>query len=657
MHDDDFKQTLAKLRPVIGDMADAFWLSSILDPTQKHDVQAVSQALAAELLGESYVGEHILLEPPPSNDAAGEYPLGTVTYAGKRFCPFGLRESELPQHVAVLGRSGAGKTNVGYLLAWNLLKSGRPFLVLDWRGNYRHLANRPEGKDLRVFGLGEPESLSFNPLDPPPNLTDSQRQAYLREIVSVVCNTYTPGSHLLSTRGAEYLLLLSAEELAGSKPLTFNAVRSHLARRKTRSRQTEWKVAADSVLYRLTTGPLGRLVNSLSSITLAGVLDSPVVLELSGLGSESDRSFFSQALLVWLYYCRLADSRTRGFKHAVIAEEAHHLFLRRGHGQSVHDAMLRQFRDLGEALILLDQNPSLLSVPALGNTGTTICMNLKHGDDVQAAGKALALRWKDYESVGKLPVGQAVVRVQGRRCGPFLVSFPEFRVSRDERPAARQRRIPGGDSPEERPRETGSAGNEAIRPLRRTDWRNESEPRITGKGSELLIDVAKHPLSTVTERYARLGWTPHTGTKVKGKLLRAGLLAQEKVRVPNGSVTLLKATDAGQAALESIGVPVKALPRNASLEHEYWKELTATQYEARGYRVEREVPLGDGRAVDLVATKDDERVAIEVETGKSDAAGNVRKCREAGFDRVVVVGHQPRSKAIKILPGCSALFE
>ena len=40
--------------------------------------------------------------------------------------------------------------------------------------------------------------------------------------------------------------------------------------------------------------------------------------------------------------------------------------------------------------MLLDQNPSLLSIPALGNTGTTICINLKHGDDVEAAGKAVS---------------------------------------------------------------------------------------------------------------------------------------------------------------------------------------------------------------------------------------------------------------------------
>ena len=56
-----------------------------------------------------------------------------------------------------------------------------------------------------------------------------------------------------------------------------------------------------------------------------------------------------------------------------------------------------------------------------------------------------------------------------------------------------------------------------------------------------------------------------------------------------------------------------------------------------GYTVEEEVSIGDGKAVDLVATKDSKRIAIEVETGKSDVDENVRKCREAGFNIVNVL--------------------
>ncbi|MBA7639042.1 hypothetical protein ES703_46698 [subsurface metagenome] len=85
------------------------------------------------------------------------------------------------------------------------------------------------------------------------------------------------------------------------------------------------------------------------------------------------------------------------------------------------------------------------------------------------------------------------------------------------------------------------------------------------------------------------------------------------------------------------GIEVKGLPKNASLEHEYWKKLVAQQYMIKGYKVEEEVPIGDGKAIDLVATKGNERIAIEIETGKSDVEGNLKKCKEVAFARVVVV--------------------
>ena len=49
---------------------------------------------------------------------------------------------------------------------------------------------------------------------------------------------------------------------------------------------------------------------------------------------------------------------------------------------------------------------------------------------------------------------------------------------------------------------------------------------------------------------------------------------------------------------------------------------------------------GDG-VVDLVAENDTARVAIEVETGKSDVAENVRKSRGAGFNRIVLFATSP----------------
>lgn len=50
-----------------------------------------------------------------------------------------------------------------------------------------------------------------------------------------------------------------------------------------------------------------------------------------------------------------------------------------------------------------------------------------------------------------------------------------------------------------------------------------------------------------------------------------------------------------------------------------------------------EKAIGGGRAVDLVAENEKERIAVEVETGKSDAFYNLTKNLGEGFDKVIVV--------------------
>ena len=639
MLSESFRSLLSRLRPVVGDIADAFWLGALLDPEREKDIHAAAQVLAAELLDESYRKTHVLLEPPPGRIAHGEYPLGTVVYAGRSTSTFCLREGDFPQHLLVIGRSGAGKTNVGCVLVWNLLRAGKPFVVLDWRRNYRGFLDRPEGKDALLFTLGEDESLSFNPLDPPSNLSPSQCEAYLRDLVSVVCTTYLPGHHLLSTRGVEYLLLKALDALTSGngKPPTFNDVRHYIEAQKTTSREADWKASAANVLFRLTTGPVGRLVNGAGRFAVSDIMHKPVILELDRLGSESDRALFANTFLLWLYYHRLAEGKSPSFKHAIIVEEAHNVFVRRDTGYSIPDAMIRQMRDLGQSLVLLDQNPSLLSVPALGNTGTTVCLNLKHGDDVKAAGKALTLPPEEWQSIGRLPVGQAIVKVQDRWPTPFLVRIPRFDLPAAQKPCPGESSVLPGDSLQRTAEELRAALDEAIRALPTSDGKEGTEPGISPQERSLLFDVAEHPLSVVTERYQRLGWSAHTGTKVKRSLLEKGLAEEERIGVPEGTVTLMKLDEKGRDVLAEWGVDVKPLPKNASLEHEYHRELVARHFREKGYDVKQEVHVGEGRTVDLVAVKGDERIAIEIETGKSSATDNLYKCAAARFERMYIV--------------------
>ncbi len=60
------------------------------------------------------------------------------------------------------------KTNAAFLLLHELARLGIPFLVFDWKKNYRDLLGRRAFGDLAVYTVGRDDApFFFNPLIPP----------------------------------------------------------------------------------------------------------------------------------------------------------------------------------------------------------------------------------------------------------------------------------------------------------------------------------------------------------------------------------------------------------------------------------------------------------------------------------------------------------
>ena len=119
-----------------------------------------------------------------------------------------------------------------------------------------------------------------------------------------------------------------------------------------------------------------------------------------------------------------------------ILEEAHHILNRekaqKMGSETVVDLIFREVRELGIGMIYIDQHPSLVSYPALGNTSTHIYMNLgldtRQSSDVRDASNMLGL---NYDEEGyylrRLPIGSGFMLLRGSDFPePFLVSFPKF---------------------------------------------------------------------------------------------------------------------------------------------------------------------------------------------------------------------------------------
>jgi hypothetical protein len=136
---------------------------------------------------------------------------------------------------------------------------------------------------------------------------------------------------------------------------------------------------------------------------------------------------------------------------------------------------------------------------------------------------------------------------------------------------------------------------------------------------------------------------------VQKSLQTKGLIVPLSISIGRGRTKILSPTDKGKAIL---GISEPDADRLGGPEHRYWKKRIAEHLRASGCEVVEEYPIGGGQAIDLVAARDGRRVAIEVETGKSDAAGNVAKCLRAGMEQVLVVAtSQPvRTRLLADLP-------
>jgi hypothetical protein len=201
----------------------------------------------------------------------------------------------------------------------------------------------------------------------------------------------------------------------------------------------------------------------------------------------------------------------------------------------------REIREFGESLIILDQHPSQISLPALGNTYCTIAMNQKHKSDINALSQCMLLD-KDKDLLGQLRVGQAIVKLQGRIARPFQIKVPEFVVKKGEitdnyikehmqyiAPA-----LPDQDFP-------------AVRAVMNSKAMENSDNEIA-----FLKDVQEYPESGIAARYKRLELSVRQGQRLKTKLLENELIEEHQETTRTGRLRVIRLTEKGNALLSKV---------------------------------------------------------------------------------------------------------
>jgi len=544
----NIKQLCLKLRPILGSKMDKVYAAYMAeDDKGKGQIEHYLQQLTAKYLPAKLGESGAVLLPPDKQHAQGVYNIGKVQYADKDLFDFGLREDEWIQHIAILGRSGAGKTNTGFLIIDQLRKHNKPFLLFDWKRNYRDLISKPGFEDIEIYTIGRNIApFTFNPLIPP---AGTNPKTWLKKLNEVIAHSYCLGNGVL------FLLQQAVDavyEDAGvydgtvEKWPTFKDVMAKARDMDTRGRESGWLSSTLRALATLCFGDMDKLVNSSNNKSIDHILDKNVILELDAL-TQSDKTFFVQSSLLYLHHKRMAEERREDFKHAIIIEEAHHILSdeRRSlvGGQSVMDIIFREIREFGESLILLDQHPSKISLYALGNTYTTICMNLKHKTDINAMAQCFLMD-KDRDILGSLQIGQAVVKLQGRIAKPFQIKMPLFEIQKGLVHDSEVKKHMQDINP----------------PVIEEDFRLCSQVPDIDATTEInqadklkiafLKDVEEHPDSGIASRYKRLKISVRQGQKLKSKLLHENLIVENMELSSTGRVKAVQLTDEGKQLIK-----------------------------------------------------------------------------------------------------------
>lgn len=593
-----------RLKPLYGKAIDYLWLEhQTADMERRQEIEALVTLLAASRLGMAVGEEKLVLDaPPPALIGAGEFTIGDVSYPGVPPYPFRIARNELLRHVFILGPTGTGKSTLLLNLLVQVQAAGVPFLVFDFKRNYRTLLAAPTHDELVVFTVGrETAPLHLNALLPPVGVPFEEWAESLSDSIST--------SYLLM-QGARNVLkeaLLAAHRTHGESATLGHAhalLQAELDSTRAGSRRYGWLESSTRSMEELSKGSFGRALNTPHGHTFAELLDRPVVCELQGFGDDQKRFFCLFFLQAILLLRKNASAPREVLQHVLIFDEGHNVFPKERPGEvSVPARLAREVREYGEAIIAATQQADV-SESLIANSGFKLILRCDYPRDVTFASQLLQIK---PEWLPKLPLGTGIARLPVRFYSPLLFTFGTQPIKNTTIPDA----------------------------LVREQWSKHCTPRthrpvaeqapVSDRELALLRDVAEQPISTITKRYERLGWNARTGNETKDLVIRAGLARFEPVATPSAQIKILTLTEQGRGVLERAGIAV-ARSRHGGATHEYWKAMIAAHLRRHGFAVTEEDPVGGGKAVDLHAQQGSRALWIEIETGNSDIPANISKC-------------------------------
>jgi len=409
----------------------------------------------------------------------------------------------LTKHVAVLAKSGAGKSySVGVLIE-EILEKGVPLVIIDPHGEYSTLKSPntvPEDVErLKFFDL-KPKSYPINEYGDP-TLTQGKQlklsnKMTQQELVQMIPTRLT---------GTQIGILYSA--LRNIDQVNFDTV---IASLNAEESNAKWGLI--NILEHLRTYNIfSNEPTPYEEIVAPGVCS---IVNLRGIPAEI------QSILIYKLTKDLYDLRKRGAlpPFFLVLEEAHNFCPERSFGETTASKTIRTIasegRKFGLGLCVISQRPARLDKSVISQCTTQIILKVTNPNDLKAISASVeGLTAEAEKEIANLPIGTALVtgivevpllvNVRPRRTlhgGHSVDIFGEIEEA-GKRPRQRAARIeatvaePPGKQPVER-NETVAAQSPQTQPSRGT-----AQPIAVIRPQKGIIDqlLRDKPLSSVVQ--------------------------------------------------------------------------------------------------------------------------------------------------------------
>jgi hypothetical protein len=447
----------------------------------------------------------------------------------------------------------------------------------------------------------------FNPKQYP---TGMEEYVWIKQLAQLIEKVYLLGP------GANDVFMESAN--MG----TFKEMRDRVVKQKKKARELLWWASVKRTLNAINYPGLGEMVNCIKGYPIPELLNKKVILELDGL-SGSDQAFVIGSLLLWIYHFRMRQPEREILKHFIIIEEAHHLFLKTRQEEDIADIIMREIRELGESIIIIDQHPSKMSISALGNLSTKFALSLSLNQDVASLANAMLLEKDQKRYLSMLTIGQCICR-SDRLVEPVLLSIPDFPIKKGLVNDEDLKRHMDGYLHDLKP-------EIPPQPKRSNVCTIQTQETLSPLGRIMLENIAFKPFLGLVKRFKELGLKVSHGYKVIEELTVYNLI---KPLTIDGN-RLYDLTTSGKKIL---GQKLSHKGRGG-LEHRFWIEKIKEHYlNNEGFTfLEKD-------DIDLVVETIEKRLALQVETGKSDIQANLIKLGRYAADLKYVVTTNPETE-------------